>query len=186
MHDAKDVEFKFSRLRRHLKGQLKRWGKLTSIARLWSPENGFEGIFEKFVFVLEIWAVKVEELCGTNSRLSSFSEKILSGDFCLWRHWWYLLWVRSWPSYWGAGFSFFRARIQERLFGRFYRIFRQWAVVCPEELQGMRNLWNCHILSPHFSGPWSWTKYQRHNDHVLVVPVQADGLFDFLTSLLQS
>ena len=33
--------------------------------------------------VLEISAVKVEELCETNSRFSSFSEKILSGDFCL-------------------------------------------------------------------------------------------------------
>ena len=81
------------------KGQLKRWDKLTSIARFWSPENGFEGIFEKFVFVLEISAVKVEELCGTNSRFSSFSEKILSGDFCLWRHWWSLLSVWSWCSY---------------------------------------------------------------------------------------
>ena len=81
-----------------LKGQLKRRDKLTSIARFWSPENGFEGIFEKFVFVLEISAVKVEELCGTNSRFSSFSEKILSGDFCTWRHWWSLLWVGSWCS----------------------------------------------------------------------------------------
>ena len=63
------------------KGQLKRWDKLTSIARFWSPENGFEGIFEKFVFVLEISAVKVEELCGTNSRFSSFSEKNIVGRF---------------------------------------------------------------------------------------------------------
>ena len=66
-----------------IKGQLKRRDKLTSIARFLSPENGFEGIFEKFVLVLEILAVKVEELCGTNSRFSSFSEKILSGDFCM-------------------------------------------------------------------------------------------------------
>ena len=65
------------------KGQLKRWDKLTYIARFQNPENGFEGIFEKSVFVLEISAVKVEELCGTNSRFSSFSEKLLSGDFCL-------------------------------------------------------------------------------------------------------
>ena len=49
----------------------------TSIARLRSPGNGFEGIFEKFVFVLEISAVKVEKLCETNSLLSSFSENIV-------------------------------------------------------------------------------------------------------------
>ena len=49
--------------------------QLTYIARFCSPENGFEGIFKKFVFVLEISAVKVEELCGTNSWFSSFSEK---------------------------------------------------------------------------------------------------------------
>ena len=89
----------YENARKHcnFKGQLKRWDKLTSIARFWSPENGFEGIFEKFVF--EISAVKVEELCGTNSRFSSFSEKILSGDFCLWRHWGSLLSVRRWCSY---------------------------------------------------------------------------------------
>ena len=34
-----------------------------------------KGISEKFDFVLEISAVKVEELCRTNSRFSSFSEK---------------------------------------------------------------------------------------------------------------
>ena len=56
------------------KGQLKCWDKLTYIARFQNPENGFEGIFEKFVFVLEISAVKVEELCGTKSRFSSFSK----------------------------------------------------------------------------------------------------------------
>ena len=32
-------------------------------------------MFEKLVFVIEISAVKVEEFCRTNSRLSSFSEK---------------------------------------------------------------------------------------------------------------
>ena len=32
-------------------------------------------MFEKFVFVFEILAVTVEELCGTNSRFQSFSEK---------------------------------------------------------------------------------------------------------------
>ena len=40
-----------------LKGQLKRWDKLTYIARFQSPENSLEEIFEKFVFVFEIWAV---------------------------------------------------------------------------------------------------------------------------------
>ena len=32
-------------------------------------------MFEKFVFVLKIPAIKVEELCGTNSWFSLFSEK---------------------------------------------------------------------------------------------------------------
>ena len=103
------------------KGQLKRWDKLTPIARFWSPENGFEEIFEKFVFVLEISAVKVEELCGTNSRLSSFSEKILLGEFCLWRHWWSLLSVRSWSSYGTQGFCFLRAGLPESQFWRLLR-----------------------------------------------------------------
>ena len=43
----------------YLKGQLKRWDKLTSITRFWSPENSFEGIFEKFDFVFEIWAIEI-------------------------------------------------------------------------------------------------------------------------------
>ena len=34
-------------------------------------------MFEKFVFVLEISAARVEELCGTNSRFLSFSETIV-------------------------------------------------------------------------------------------------------------
>ena len=42
-----------------LKGQLKRRDKLTSITRFWSPENSFEGIFEKFIFVFEIWAIEI-------------------------------------------------------------------------------------------------------------------------------
>ena len=42
-----------------LKGQLKRRDKLISITRFWSPENSFEGIFEKFVFVFEIWVVEI-------------------------------------------------------------------------------------------------------------------------------
>ena len=41
------------------KGQLKRRDKLISITRFWSPENSFEGIFEKFVLVFEIWAVEI-------------------------------------------------------------------------------------------------------------------------------
>ena len=44
--------------------------------RFRSPENGFKGIFEKFVFVIEQSSpVKVEELCVTTSRFPSFSEK---------------------------------------------------------------------------------------------------------------
>ena len=42
-----------------VKGQLKRWDKLTSITRFWSLENSFERIFDKFVFVFEIWAVEI-------------------------------------------------------------------------------------------------------------------------------
>ena len=26
----------------------------------------------------------------------------------------------------------------------------------------------CPILSPYFSGPWSWTEYQCHNYHAIV------------------
>ena len=37
----------------------KRRDKLTSIARFWSPENSFDRIFEKFVFVLEIRATEI-------------------------------------------------------------------------------------------------------------------------------
>ena len=114
------------------KGQLKRRDKLTSIARFWSPENGFEGIFEKFVFVLEISAVKVEELCRTNSRFSSFSEKILSGDFCIWRHWWSLLWVGSWCSYRTKEFVSSEPGPREFIL----KIFKEYFVVCPVELQG--------------------------------------------------
>ena len=43
-----------------IKGQLKRRDKLTSIARFWSPENSFEGIFEKIRFsYVEIWAAEI-------------------------------------------------------------------------------------------------------------------------------
>ena len=34
----------------------------------------------------------------------------------------------------------------------------------------------CPILSPYFSGPWSWTEYQCQNDHALVVCAQVDAL----------
>ena len=33
----------------------------------------------------------------------------------------------------------------------------------------------CPILSPYFSGPWSWTEYQCHDDHALVVCDHVDG-----------
>ena len=55
-----DDAYNFSREQRvSVKGQLKRRDKLISITRFWSPENSFEGIFEKFVFVFEIWAVEI-------------------------------------------------------------------------------------------------------------------------------
>ena len=41
------------------RGQLKRRDKLTSIPRFLSPENSFERIFYKFVFVFEIWAIEI-------------------------------------------------------------------------------------------------------------------------------
>ena len=57
-------------------------------------------------------------------------------------------------------------------------------VVCPLELQGINNMWICPILSPYFSGLWSWKEYQCHNDHALVVCDQANGQFNFLVSIL--
>ena len=34
----------------------------------------------------------------------------------------------------------------------------------------------CPILNPYLnSGPWSWTEYQCHNDHALVVCDKVDG-----------
>ena len=33
----------------------------------------------------------------------------------------------------------------------------------------------CPILSPYLGGPWSWTEYQCHNDHALVVCDHVDG-----------
>ena len=49
------------------------------------------------------------------------------------------------------------------------KIFTEYFVVCPVELQGINNMLICLILGPYFSGPWSWTEYQCHNDHALVV-----------------
>ena len=74
---------------------------------------------------------------------------------------------------------------QKVYFEDFYRIFLKCVVVCPLELQGINNMWICSISSPYLSGPWSWTEYQCHNDHTLVVCDQADGQFDFLVSFLQ-
>ena len=74
-------------------------------------------------FVLEISAVKVEELCGTNSRFSSFSEKYcraisvcdVTDDLC---------------SEWEAD-----VHTEPRsLF--ILKIFKEYFVVCPVELQG--------------------------------------------------
>ena len=44
------------------------------------------------------------------------------------------------------------------------------------ELQGINNILICPILSPYFSGPWSWTEYHCHNYHALVVCDQVGGL----------
>ena len=75
---------------------------------------------------------------------------------------------------------------QKVYFEDFSRIFVKCVVVCALELQGMNNMWTCPTLSPYLSGPWSWTEYQCHNDHALVVCDQADGQFNFLVSFLQS
>ena len=56
------------------------------------------------------------------------------------------------------------------------KIFKEYFVVCPVELQGINNILICPILSPYFSGPWSWTEYQCHNYHALVVCDQVGGL----------
>ena len=37
------------------------------------------------------------------------------------------------------------------------KIFTEYFVVCPVELQGINKILICPILSPYFSGPWSWT-----------------------------
>ena len=33
----------------------------------------------------------------------------------------------------------------------------------------------CPILNRYLSGPWSWTEYQCHNNHALVVCDHVDG-----------
>ena len=66
-----------------IKGQLKRRDKLTSIERSRIPENGFEGTFENFVFVLEISAVISRRTLRDKFSVSIVFRKILSGDFCL-------------------------------------------------------------------------------------------------------
>ena len=55
------------------------------------------------------------------------------------------------------------------------KIFTEYFVVCPVELQGINNMLICPILSPYFSGLWSWTEYQCQNDHALVVCDHVDG-----------
>ena len=63
------------------------------------------------------------------------------------------------------------------------RIFTEYFEVCPVELQEIDNMFICPILSRYLSGPWSWTEYQCHNDHALVVCDHVDGriqLFDFV------
>ena len=129
----------------------------------------FEGISEKFVFVLEISAVKVEELWGTNSRFSSFSEKYCRAIFVC---------DVTDDLYSEHEADFIRnTRIlfpQKRAPRKFIlKIFKEYFVVCPVELQGINNMLICPILSSYFSG--SWTEYQCHNDHTLVVCDHVDG-----------
>ena len=59
---------------RNIKGQLQRFHKLISDDRIWPSEHGFEVIFEKSLFVLEISAFKVRNKRGIHSRFHSFSE----------------------------------------------------------------------------------------------------------------
>ena len=51
----------------------------------------------------------------------------------------------------------------------YFEDFTEYFVVCPLELQAIYNMSIRPILSPYFSGPWSSTEYQCHNDHALVV-----------------
>ena len=62
------------------------------------------------------------------------------------------------------------------------KILTEYFIVGPVELQGINNMLICPMLSPYFSGPWSWTEYQCHNYHAKVVCDHVDG---FLVSLLQ-
>ena len=55
------------------------------------------------------------------------------------------------------------------------KIFTEYFVVCPVELQGINNMLICPTLSPYLSGPWSWMEYQCHNDHALVICDHVDG-----------
>ena len=55
------------------------------------------------------------------------------------------------------------------------KIYTEYFVVCPVELQGINNMLICSILSPYLSGLWWWTEYQCHNDHARVVFDHVDG-----------
>ena len=55
------------------------------------------------------------------------------------------------------------------------KIFTEYFVVYPVELQGINNMLICPIVSHYFCGPWSWTEYHCHNDHALVVCDHVDG-----------
>ena len=55
------------------------------------------------------------------------------------------------------------------------KIFTEYVVVCPVELQGINNMLIWPVLSPYFNGPWSWTEYQCHNEHAVVACDHVDG-----------
>ena len=153
------------------KGQPKRWDMLTFIARFWSPENGFERIFQKFVFVLEISAVKVEELCGTNSRFHRFPKHIV-GWFLSVTSLMILLWHKA-DFHGEHGFSFLGARFPESLFWRFLQncwfhgsSFKGFSIVFPapllakvESSQKLTGMW----FFRHFFAPFLFHRSRNNS-----------------------
>ena len=115
--------------------------------------------------------IGVEELCGTNPRFSSFSEK-----YC-----WAISVCHVTDDLYSKNEGYFhrkhkdffpQSRAPRKLI---LKIFMEYFVVCPVELQGINNRLICPMLSPYPSGSWSWTEYQCHKDHALVVCDHVDG-----------
>ena len=48
----------------------------------------------------------------------------------------------------------------------------------------MNNMWNCHILSPQFSGLWSWTEHQYHNEWFASRPMDYHGGIRFSSFII--